>query len=175
MPKQRGEVCGEFWRTFVSSHCMTACQRSSACFDVLNHSQQVAHCAVLTIKLFLQGRCNSDPSQQSATVLITDQCPECEADHIDMQALTFNKVSTTLNAFLVGSFSVVASTHISVQYTQGQTLHTLLFGDSPFADSPQSDCLMQPGGLHRINWKQCCTLASMLPVLCVSCLLQLAQ
>lgn len=25
-------------------------------------------------------------------VTITDVCPECETDHIDMQALTFNKV-----------------------------------------------------------------------------------
>ena len=42
----------------------------------------------------LQGRCNSDPSQQSTTVMISDECPECEANHIDMQALTFNKVGT---------------------------------------------------------------------------------
>ncbi len=26
------------------------------------------------------------------TVTITDVCPECETDHIDIQALTFNKV-----------------------------------------------------------------------------------
>lgn len=44
----------------------------------------------------MQGRCNADPSQDSVTVLITDSCPECEADHIDMQALTFNKVRKNL-------------------------------------------------------------------------------
>ncbi len=41
---------------------------------------------------WLQGRCSKDPNQRSVTVTITDVCPECESDHIDMQALTFNKV-----------------------------------------------------------------------------------
>ena len=40
----------------------------------------------------MQGRCSKDPNQRSVTVTITDVCPECETDHIDMQALTFNKV-----------------------------------------------------------------------------------
>lgn len=44
--------------------------------------------------LYLQGRCNSDPSQRSVTVMISDVCPECEADHMDIQALTYNKVHT---------------------------------------------------------------------------------
>ena len=39
-----------------------------------------------------QGRCSKDPNQRTVTVTITDVCPECESDHIDMQALTFNKV-----------------------------------------------------------------------------------
>ena len=56
-------------------------------------SCQVLNSGSLTV-CTLQGRCNSDPSQQSVTVLITDSCPECEADHIDMQALTFNKVGS---------------------------------------------------------------------------------
>lgn len=42
-----------------------------------------------------QGRCSKDKNQRSVTVTITDSCPECEADHIDMQALTFNKVWRT--------------------------------------------------------------------------------
>ena len=41
---------------------------------------------------FLQGRCPKDANQRSVVVTITDVCPECETDHIDMQALTFNKV-----------------------------------------------------------------------------------
>ena len=40
----------------------------------------------------VQGNCNSDPNQRSVTVMITDGCPQCEADHIDIQALTFEKV-----------------------------------------------------------------------------------
>ena len=40
-----------------------------------------------------QGRCNSDPNARSVTIMITDCCPECEADHIDIQALTFNKMA----------------------------------------------------------------------------------
>ncbi|DBA74271.1 hypothetical protein WJX77_004676 [Trebouxia sp. C0004] len=57
------------------------------CFEIqcLNNGGQFA------------GRCNSDPSQQSTTVMISDECPECEANHIDMQALTFNKIAPMLN------------------------------------------------------------------------------
>ena len=87
----------------------------------------MAQYAVLTSKLLLQGRCNSDPSQQSATVLITDSCPECEADHIDMQALTFNKVSSTLIAFLVEYRSMVKIPVLDEwQHEQNQTLQILL-------------------------------------------------
>ncbi len=40
----------------------------------------------------LQGRCSKDSNQRSVIITITDVCPECATDHIDMQALTFNKV-----------------------------------------------------------------------------------
>lgn len=40
----------------------------------------------------MQGNCNADPNERSVTVMITDACPECDADHIDVQALTFQKV-----------------------------------------------------------------------------------
>ncbi|CAL8464429.1 g3964 [Coccomyxa elongata] len=39
------------------------------------------------------GRCSKDSNQRSVVVTITDVCPECETDHIDMQALTFNKIA----------------------------------------------------------------------------------
>ncbi|CAL5220563.1 g2600 [Coccomyxa viridis] len=39
------------------------------------------------------GRCSKDSNQRSVTVTITDTCPECGSDHIDMQALTFNKIA----------------------------------------------------------------------------------
>jgi Lytic transglycolase len=39
-----------------------------------------------------KGRCFTGSNQVSVVVQITDSCPECEADHIDIQALTFAKV-----------------------------------------------------------------------------------
>ena len=50
------------------------------------------HEDAIIVKLVLQGRCNSDPNARSVTVMITDNCPQCEPDHIDVQALTYNKV-----------------------------------------------------------------------------------
>ena len=35
--------------------------------------------------------------------MISDECPECEADHIDMQALTFNKVGITAGHCLIAA------------------------------------------------------------------------
>jgi hypothetical protein len=40
-----------------------------------------------------QGRCNADPDARSITIQITDACPECQPDQLDIQALTFNKVT----------------------------------------------------------------------------------
>eukprot|EP00884_Botryococcus_braunii_P014402 jgi/Botrbrau1/22963/Bobra.0030s0035.1 len=37
------------------------------------------------------GRCRDDAGP--IVITITDSCPECEADHIDLQALTFDKIS----------------------------------------------------------------------------------
>lgn len=34
----------------------------------------------------VQGRCNQDLNVRSVTIMITDSCPECEADHLDLQA-----------------------------------------------------------------------------------------
>ncbi|KAK9906413.1 hypothetical protein WJX75_001467 [Coccomyxa subellipsoidea] len=39
------------------------------------------------------GRCNQDPNARTITLMITDCCPECEPDHIDIQALTFTKMA----------------------------------------------------------------------------------
>lgn len=36
--------------------------------------------------------CITGPNQVSIIVQITDVCPQCEANHIDLQALTYNKV-----------------------------------------------------------------------------------
>ena len=40
-----------------------------------------------------KGRCITGPNQVSVIVQITDSCPECGADHLDMQALTFHKLA----------------------------------------------------------------------------------
>ncbi|BDA46491.1 probable Expansin-A7 at N-terminal half [Coccomyxa sp. Obi] len=39
------------------------------------------------------GRCNQDPNARTITIMITDCCPECGPNHIDIQALTFNKMA----------------------------------------------------------------------------------
>ena len=40
----------------------------------------------------MQGRCNSDPNSRSVTILITDSCPECEGDHLDIQVRFYRVV-----------------------------------------------------------------------------------
>ena len=42
------------------------------------------------------GTCNSDASARSIVVQITDQCPQCESNHWDVQALTWAKVRVLL-------------------------------------------------------------------------------
>lgn len=39
------------------------------------------------------GNCNPDPNQRSTYITVTDSCPECGPDHIDMQALTYAKIA----------------------------------------------------------------------------------
>ena len=38
------------------------------------------------------GSCQSNPIIRSIVIQITDQCPQCEPDHLDVQALTWAKV-----------------------------------------------------------------------------------
>ena len=35
--------------------------------------------------IFVQGRCNDDPRSRTVSIVITDSCPECESDHLDLQ------------------------------------------------------------------------------------------
>ena len=50
-------------------------------------------CAVRAMQLGDQPcSCQADPSKRSIVIQITDNCPQCEADHLDIQALTWAKV-----------------------------------------------------------------------------------
>lgn len=42
-------------------------------------------------------RCLANWQDNSITIMITDDCPECSPDQIDLQALTFAKVTTYTN------------------------------------------------------------------------------
>ena len=33
----------------------------------------------------MQGRCNNDPNAHTVAIVVTDSCPECEPDHLDLQ------------------------------------------------------------------------------------------
>ncbi|KAK9838025.1 hypothetical protein WJX74_009954 [Apatococcus lobatus] len=37
------------------------------------------------------GRCNGNGGE-SVTIMVSDFCPECESDHVDLQALTYNQL-----------------------------------------------------------------------------------
>ena len=39
------------------------------------------------------GSCQADPNQRNAVVMVTDSCPQCESDHLDLQAIIWSKVS----------------------------------------------------------------------------------
>ena len=51
--------------------------------------------------MWVQGRCNQDPNARSVTIMITDSCPECEADHLDIQVL---RLFTPLFSTIFGSW-----------------------------------------------------------------------
>ena len=56
------------------------------CLCILRHGElALARSGTDTYSPARQGRCNSDPNSRSVIILITDSCPECEADHLDIQ------------------------------------------------------------------------------------------
>lgn len=73
--------------------------------------------------MFLQGRCNADPSLRSVTVMISDVCPECESNHMDIQALTYNKVFPAVILVYASALGLRPLT----QHTQS-TKHTYFTG-----------------------------------------------
>lgn len=68
------------------------------------------------------GSCQANPADRSIVVQITDQCPECGADHMDLQALTWARVSnilmTPFNVYRVNG--VILHAHLSVKMDCGQ-------------------------------------------------------
>ncbi len=49
----------------------------------------------------MQGRCNGNGGE-SVTIMVSDSCPECEADHLDLQALTYNQVQPQIDPLAPG-------------------------------------------------------------------------
>ena len=37
------------------------------------------------VTICVQGRCNDDPKSRTVSIVVTDSCPECETDHLDLQ------------------------------------------------------------------------------------------
>ena len=44
-----------------------------------------------------QGSCQEDPTKRAIVVQITNQCPECGPNHVDIQALTWAKVRSSVS------------------------------------------------------------------------------
>lgn len=45
------------------------------------------------------GTCNPDPNGRSIVIQITDQCPQCGQNQIDIQALTWAKVCVSFTCY----------------------------------------------------------------------------
>ena len=68
--------------------------------------------------------------------MISDECPECEANHIDMQALTFNKVSWSYAvAQLLCSAATLHAIHGAEQSHRPSS--------SQRSDKPRKPCTLQ--------------------------------
>ena len=46
------------------------------------------------------GKCNPDWQTNSITFMVTDKCPECQADQLDLNALAFQKVTNPFRFLL---------------------------------------------------------------------------
>ncbi|KAK9855456.1 hypothetical protein WJX84_002873 [Apatococcus fuscideae] len=57
-----------------------------------------------------QGKCNNDWATDSVTIMITDQCPGCTPDQIDLQALTFGKLAPLVNGRILMQYRRVTCT-----------------------------------------------------------------
>ena len=48
------------------------------------------------------GSCQQDPNQRAIVIQITDECPQCEPNHLDIQALTWAKVRVCFTCSCLG-------------------------------------------------------------------------
>ena len=56
------------------------------------------------------GKCHDDWQSNSITVMITDECPECAPDQIDVQALSFDKIAPLINGRIQTQYRRVTCT-----------------------------------------------------------------
>lgn len=133
----------------VDLNLSALCNPPMQSFPILHRTQSQSSVEGISgLKLYcVQGNCNSDPSARSTTIQITDVCPECEADHIDIQALTFNKVRNSLKMQMVSSCNSLRRLFVT-WVSSDQALHV----------DTLSDCIQQLGLLslyiHEDFWTQ---------------------
>lgn len=63
--------------------------------------------------LALQGRCNADSNARTVTVMITDSCPECGADHMDTQVRCKQHACTAAALIEIAFFKLAAALLVS--------------------------------------------------------------
>ncbi|KAK9824717.1 hypothetical protein WJX74_000925 [Apatococcus lobatus] len=56
------------------------------------------------------GKCHDNWENNSITVMITDECPECAPDQIDVQALSFDKIAPLINGRIQTQYRRVTCT-----------------------------------------------------------------
>lgn len=129
MPAGGWPVCGQFPFNLPSSHdyartetllgwgggggkapeslsllvAETAAAGTAVLLNTASWEASLAKPGADTCSFARQGRCNSDPNSRSVTILITDSCPECEADHLDIQVRFYRRA-----ALDVGVLTLVA-------------------------------------------------------------------
>lgn len=76
----------------------------------------------------IQDKCGPDPDTTSVVAMVTDTCPECEANHIDMQARIFAAVSCPVPMPAARKFSRCSSVCRMIENSrQGPVCHDSLY------------------------------------------------
>lgn len=92
----------------------------------------------------LQGRCNGNGGE-SVTIMVSDFCPECEADHLDLQALTYNQVRSQFG-------QRIAWTVIQVMVQQGDLGHPIGMMEGRTPILCESNCCRSCHILVQLAW-----------------------